>query len=144
AGAEIITDLLINGFASTLLRRLLQNVALNGQVARVDFREANPPRLVGGDLSVLQPVAAGILIKINAGVGSLINVGNAEAGRRRGRHRGRRLSETGDGRKQQKNECELGWMHSNASRSGVADGEFYSPPIGRANRAEVTALFSGG
>src|SRR5205085_10152069 len=45
---------------------------LNGQVALVDFREANPPRLVGGNLSVLQPVAAGILIKIDAGVGSLI------------------------------------------------------------------------
>ena len=94
AGAEIIADLLVNGFASTFLRRrLLQNVALNGQVALVDFREANPPRLVGGDLSVLQPVAAGVLIKINARIGSLINVGNAEAGRRRGR----RLSETGDG-----------------------------------------------
>src|SRR5205823_12539416 len=130
---------LVNGFAAGLLcRRLLQNVALNGEVAFVDLCEANPTGLIGGDFRILEPIAAGVLVKIHAGVGSLINVGDAEAGG----HWRRRLCERRNSGKQHSNSHNFDWMHDKTSRSGLPDWEFYGPPIGRARPAEVTALFS--
>src|SRR5580658_3821762 len=62
----------------------LQNAALNILVALVELDEACPLRLVGRDLRILDPVAAGILIEIHARIDALVDVVEAKAGRRLG------------------------------------------------------------
>jgi hypothetical protein len=48
----------------------------------VDLNKAEPDRLVAGDGVVLHPVAAGVLVEIDAGVNGLIDIGDIEFGRR--------------------------------------------------------------
>ena len=62
----------------------LQNAALNILVALVELDEAYPLRLIGRDLGILDPVAAGILIEIHARIDALVDVVEAKAGRRLG------------------------------------------------------------
>ena len=92
AGSVEVADLL---FLCGMLRLLggifLQDLVQHGAIALVQFGEAPIAGLVGGNLSVRQPVAAGILIKILAGVGSLIHGIDVEALRYLGLLRRRRL-----------------------------------------------------
>ena len=47
----------------------------------IHFSKAEPDGLVAGDGVVLDPVAAGVLVKVDAGVSRLIDVGDIEFGR---------------------------------------------------------------
>src|ERR1700723_536220 len=61
---------------------LFQNASLNVLVALVKLDEAYPLRLVGRNFRILDPVAAGVLIEIHARIDALVDVIEAEAGRR--------------------------------------------------------------
>src|SRR5205814_1741479 len=67
AGGVKVADLLIDrGAARRGLRSFLQDLALDPQVALVEFIEAAPARLVGRDGILRAPAAARILIEIRA------------------------------------------------------------------------------
>src|SRR5580658_3522571 len=74
AGAVEISDFLIDRVAARAARRrLLQNVVLDAAIALADFAEAAPSRLVSRNLGRLDPVSAGVLIKIHAGIDALVD-----------------------------------------------------------------------
>src|SRR5271170_1255842 len=93
AGSIEIADALIDTVAARAAsRRLFQNAAFDAEVTLVEFSEAPPGRPVGGNFGFLQPVAAGVLIKVHAGIDGLIDVVDTEA--IVGLRGGRRLGET--------------------------------------------------
>src|SRR3954471_24496594 len=101
ARAIKISDFLADRIALAFSRGLLQDVPFCDQVPLVKFDKADPLRLVRRNLRCLQPIATGILVEINAGIDSLINVVDAESRCRR------TLSNTGDREKgEQKNGAE--------------------------------------
>src|SRR5271168_2576899 len=74
AGAVEIPDFLIDRIAARAAsRRFLENVVLDAAIALADFAEAAPSRLVSRNLGALNPVPAGVLIKIHAGINALVD-----------------------------------------------------------------------
>src|SRR6267378_920166 len=58
---------------------LVQDVSHRELVAFVQFDKADPRGLVGGNLGVLEPIAACILVEIGAGIDGFIDVVDAES-----------------------------------------------------------------
>ena len=80
AGTVVVANLLLNRTAAGIFHgRLLQYLSQSRFVPFVNFDEAHPLRLVGGNFCRLQPVAAGVLIKVGAGIHHLVDVIDAEA-----------------------------------------------------------------
>src|SRR5450432_24634 len=52
------------------------------EIALVEFRKTHPLGLVGRNLRILKPGATGVLIKIHTGIDGLVEIVNAETGRR--------------------------------------------------------------
>ena len=74
-----VADLLLDG--RTVCppgRRLLQDVVQHVFIPLIQLDEAHPLRLVRRNLGVLQPVAAGELIEIHAGIDRLVDLVDAE------------------------------------------------------------------
>ncbi len=104
AGTVVVADLLVDGAAVRASCRCFFEDATQGhEIALVDFREANPLGLVSGDLRVLEPVAAGVLVEIDARVDRLGDRLDAEA---IGHLLLRSLREGGDGRQKDNNEAD--------------------------------------
>ncbi len=78
---------------------LLQNVVLDIEIALVKFHKADPPRFVGRNLGVLDPVAACVLVEIHAGINALVDSVQTETrgGFSRGGVRGGRCLGEADG-----------------------------------------------
>src|SRR6185436_4594167 len=74
-----IADLLLDGIAvRSTGRSLLQNFPLDSEIALIEFRKALPRRPVGGNLRILDPIAAGKLVEVHARVDALVDVVDAE------------------------------------------------------------------
>src|SRR6266478_8438973 len=99
-------------------RSLIQDVAHGVLVALVQFVKADPRGLVSGNLRVLDPVAARVLIEISAGIDSLIYIVDAETLRRLslGGSSGCRLS-SAEGERKQNESDNLKRTHRDLSRS---------------------------
>ena len=81
AGAVVVADFLVDGAAIRAAGGgFLQNSSQRDEIAFVEFGEADPLGLVGGDFRILEPVAAGVLVEVDARVGGLIDGLDAEAG----------------------------------------------------------------
>ena len=79
AGTVVVADFLLDGSARGAADgRLLQDSAQGHQVALVKFGEADPLGLIGWNLGVLEPVAAGVLVKVDAWIGGLVDGIEAE------------------------------------------------------------------
>ena len=55
---------------------------LDVKIALMQFDETHPLRLVGRNLRILDPVAAGVLVKVPTGIDGLVDGIYAEAGSR--------------------------------------------------------------
>ena len=84
----------------------LENAAQGDKIAFVEFDEADPLGLVGGDFRILEPVAAGVLVEVDTGVGGLVDGLDAEAG---GHFVVRRLGECGKGGENEKGAKSESW-----------------------------------
>src|ERR1035441_3179941 len=81
AGVVIVADLLVVGRTAGIVGRgLVQNVAQDQLIAFVQLVEPAPFRLVRRNRIVLDPVAAGVLVEIVAGIGGLVHRVQIEAG----------------------------------------------------------------
>ena len=84
-GSVEVADLLVDGIAAGATGfGFFEDAAIDVFVALIEFDKADPLSLVGRNLGILDPVAAGVLVEIDAGVGGLVDVVEAEAGRRLG------------------------------------------------------------
>ena len=83
ARVVVIANLLIDGAPARIVGRcFFQNVAFRYQVPLVQFDKAHPLGLVSGNFCLLQPIATSVLVEIDARVGSLVDVVDAESDRR--------------------------------------------------------------
>ena len=81
AGVVIVADLLVVGRTAGIVGRgLIENIAQDQLIAFVQFVEPAPFRLVRRNGIVLDPVAAGVLVEIDARVGGLVHRIQVEAG----------------------------------------------------------------
>src|SRR6185437_14899958 len=93
ARVVVVADLLIDSAPIRIIGGcFIQNVAFRHQVALIQFDKAYPLGLVSRNFCLLQPIAASVLIEIDARIGSLIDVIEAESDRRLSS--GSRLAET--------------------------------------------------
>ena len=81
AGSVIVADLLRVRVAIGGDGGFIENLPENRPVSLLEFAETAPGRLVGRYRIVLQPGAAGVLVKVFAGIGLLIDGREIEAGR---------------------------------------------------------------
>ena len=116
ARTVVIPNFLLDRAAARIIYRcLFQNFTLGHQIPLIEFYEAHPLRLVSRNFRVLQPVAAGVLVEVDARVHRFIDVVHAEAesglsglGRFGSRSR---LSKTEGGRKQKAHQQQSGQAH---------------------------------
>ena len=81
AGSVIVTDfLLVGGAAGRRLGCLFKNLMQHSAVVLCQLIEASPTGLVRGNRIVLQPAAAGILVKVLAGIRGLVQACKIKAG----------------------------------------------------------------
>ncbi len=74
ARAVVVADFLGDGIASrTAGGSFLQNLAHDSGISFSNLDKASPGRLVGGNFRGLQPVAAGVLVEIDAGIDGLVD-----------------------------------------------------------------------
>lgn len=111
AGTVEISDFLIDRVAARAAGgSLLQNLMLDVAIVLANLHEAAPPRLVSRNLGALDPVAAGVLIEIDAGINALVDRVETEA--RRGFSGGRCLREANDTYEKQKERPEPEQSHT--------------------------------
>src|SRR4029077_6907385 len=78
-GAVVVADFLLDSAAvGATGGGFFENASLRDEVAFVEFGEADPLGLVGGDFRVLEPVAAGVLVEVNARGGGFVDRLDAE------------------------------------------------------------------
>src|SRR5579862_6823889 len=96
----------------------------------MQFGKASPLRLVGRNLGILDPVAAGILVKIDAGVNVLIDVVDTES--RAGLGGRVRLRKAYRSHEQQKAQHDREPAHKKFSLEQRV--RFYAGPFAKSNR----------
>ena len=113
AGTVEVADSLIDGIAASATGcRLLQNAVLDVEVAFAEFHETYPGRLIGRNLGVLDPVAAGVLIEIHAGIDGFVDGIEAET---RSGPGGSGLGEAANSHEKQQGQKETGHAHMRLS-----------------------------